>query len=68
MSHRNLNRDATQERKRAYREMEESGEMQEAIFEALEHLADAGHDLGQKFDATRKKRQRLKRRLRRRQQ
>ncbi|WP_020209048.1 hypothetical protein [Gilvimarinus chinensis] len=48
-------------RKESYEKLEADGEMQEAIWEALERVAEQGIDLGQKFAAVSQKRARIKR-------
>ena len=66
MSHRKIEKDPDLERRGGYEKMEKSGELQEALFEALETLKEQGHDLGAKFDRVQEKRRKLKKRTKRR--
>ncbi len=60
MSKRKISRDPTLERRTQYMELEDSGESQAALWQALEALASQGMDLGPKVGAILGKRSLIK--------
>lgn len=60
MSSRKIQREPSKVRREGYRKLNQD-EVQEAIWEALEHIHEAEIDLGPKFSAILRKRRRIKR-------
>jgi len=60
MSHRVIERDPVQARRKAYEDLESTGESQEALWEAIQVIADSGMSLGPKASAVLAKRGSIK--------